>query len=335
MVRDLETEIVVTYQLVLDIGSGMRDASPGATRLDYAIETAAGLARALMDGGDRVGLTTFDTRVYSHLRPDDGYHHYLQLIDRLIELRSVVDEDLTDLTNGELVGAVARYLAHQEAVDVRLGRAPDVDDAAWDRIHAGPRGELYDVGAMTAIVTRLIEAHGQAAAKAVAPAWWWSRVKVSPQSEAHMAKLRLFCRLRGIELPYRETATRGARSEGLAAAIQSARAARVDVAVVVSNLRELIEAPDATLGVIALARRSGTRVIVVAPCHDSFSPIATTDAGRDLVATLRRAERERLRVARELLARHGVPVVTVARDGSVAGLAQRLARAHASMRRAA
>jgi uncharacterized protein (DUF58 family) len=335
MVRDLETEIVVTYQLVLDIGAGMRDGLPGATRLDYAIEAAAGLARALMDGGDRIGLTTFDSRVYSHVRPDDGYHHYLQLVDRLIELRSIVDEDLTDLTNGELVAAVARYLAHQEAVDVRVRRAPALDDAAWDRMHPGPQGELYDVGALMAIVSTLLEAHGQAAHKAAAPAWWWSRVKVTEHAQPHMAKLRLFCRLRGIELPYRRASPPGSRRDGLSAAVRAARAARADVAVVVSDLHDLFADPDSSLEVVALARRSGTRVIVVAPAHASFSPNAATEAGRRLVAAVSRAERQRIDTARALLARHGVPLVTAGRSETVGELARRLARAHAGRRRAA
>ena len=66
----------------------------------------------------------FDTRPVVELPPDSGHHHYLQLVDRLLDTRSVVDADLTDVTAGELVALVARYLAHQEAIDVRdQGRA--------------------------------------------------------------------------------------------------------------------------------------------------------------------------------------------------------------------
>ena len=65
------------------------------------------------------------------LKPDTGHHHYLQIVDRLLDTRSVVDADLTDVTAGELVALVARYLAHQEAIDVRVKIAPPLDDPRW------------------------------------------------------------------------------------------------------------------------------------------------------------------------------------------------------------
>jgi len=227
----------------------MRGGSPGRTKLDYALDTAAGLARTALDAGDRVGLVAFDTRIYSELRPGTGHHHYLKLIDRLVEMHNVVDEDLTDLTNGELVATVARYLAHQEAVDVRLRRAPPLDSPAWERIHAGPTGELYDLGAMSTVVSTLLKSMGQAAAhKAMAPAWWWSRVHISGDSDPIMAKLRLFCRLRGIELPYRQEHEAGRRAAGMCAAINRVAAeSRADVIVMISDLHGVLERPDLTV----------------------------------------------------------------------------------------
>ena len=91
------------------------------------------------------------------LTTDTGHHHYLQLIDRLLDTRSIVDEDLTDVTAGELVALVARYLAHQEAIDVRIKVAPPLDDARWSAIQAGPDGQLYDVAATGRLCRRLID----------------------------------------------------------------------------------------------------------------------------------------------------------------------------------
>ncbi len=335
MVRDLETEVVVTHALLLDIGGTMRLGSPGRSRLDRAVETAAGLARATLDGGDWVGLVSFDTRVYAELKPDEGYHHFLKLIDRLLEVHNVVDEDLTDLTSSELVAAVAGYLAHQEAVDVRLRRAPELDDTAWNTIHAGPRGELYDVGAMGAVVATLLEAYGQTAGRSQAPAWWWSRVQVGARVDPLFAKLRLFCRLRGLELPYRATPERGARAQGLAAALKAAQSARADVAVILSDLGGLDDRPEPALQQLGLARRSGLHVIVVVPATFAASAAPVTPLGARLAAAVAGSEAERLRVARELLARHGVPVVELGPKEGPAALARRIARAHASMRRVA
>ena len=86
------------------------------------------------------------------LQPDAGHRHYLQLVDRLLDTQAEVDADLTDVTAGELAALVARYLAHQEAVDVRVKVAPLLDDPRWTQIQAGPDGQLYDVAASARLV---------------------------------------------------------------------------------------------------------------------------------------------------------------------------------------
>lgn len=336
MVRDLETEIVLTHQLLVDIGSGMREGARGATRLDYAVETAAAIAHAALDGGDRVGLVTFDARVYSQLRPADGYHHYLKVIDRLLETHNVVDEDLTDLTNGELVAAVARYLAHQEAVDVRLSRAPALDDPAWEKIHAGPSGELYDLSALGTVVSSLLKSMGQTAAKGLAPAWWWSRVHIGADADPQMAKLRLFARLRGIELPYRRAADPSVRARGFAAALDAAmQAGRADVVVVISDLGGVAERPDVALRPLARMRKSGVQVVAVTPFGPAFESEPVTHTGERVAAALEAAERARIDAARAALARHGLPVIEAGPRDSAALLARRLARARSALRRVA
>ncbi|MCG8416831.1 MAG: DUF58 domain-containing protein [Proteobacteria bacterium] len=337
MVRELETEIVVTHQILVDIAGTMRNGSPGRTKLDYAIETAAALARAALDSGDRVGLITFDSRIYSELKPTSGHHHYLKLLDRLIEIQSVVDEDLTDLTNSELVATVAKYLAHQEAIDVRLRKAPPIDDAKWERIQAGPSGELYDVAALSKVVGTLLKAMGQTRThKASAPAWWWSRVNIGADSEPQMAKLRLFCRLRGIELPYRQGDDAVDRIKGLAAVAEKlASQSRADVLILISDLRGLIERPEVTARSLARARRSGQRMVVIAPFGPAFASAASTLNGQMVADVLTREEREHVEQARRLLVGHGVPVIEGTPVDSPAMLLRKLARARTSMRRVA
>ncbi|MBT8493580.1 MAG: DUF58 domain-containing protein, partial [Deltaproteobacteria bacterium] len=236
MVREHETEIVVSHQFLVDIGGTMRAGAPGHTKLDYAIDTTTSLARAALDHGDRVGLVTFDTRVYASLKPTDGHHHFLQLVDRLIETLQIVDEDLTDVTSGELVAAVAHYLGKQEAVDVRVKRAPPLDDRVWERIQAGPHGELYDLGVIDTVIKTMLKSIGSSR-KQLAPAWWWKRIYEVGDPDPRLARMRLFCRLRGIELPYQLSPEVGRRGRGLARALEHATSSgRSDVVVLVSDL---------------------------------------------------------------------------------------------------
>jgi uncharacterized protein (DUF58 family) len=334
MVRDLETEIVVTHQILVDIAGTMRGGSPGLTKLDYAIETATALSKAALDGGDRVGMITHDSRIYSALKPGDGYHHHLKIVDRLLETHNIVDEDLTDLTNGELVATVARYLAHQEAVDVRLRRAPALDDPAWERIQAGPDGELYDIGVLGSIVATLLKSMGQSTShKSMAPAWWWSRVQIGRDSDKQMSKLRLFCRLRGIELPYRSEHEYGRRAQGLAEAIARVTKSRADVIMLIGDLGGVVEDPDITAKALARAKRGGQQVIAIAPFGPAFAPPPGTAIGSAVADILERDERDKLEHARKLLIRHGIPVLSAGPDDGVGVLMGRIGRARSSMRR--
>lgn len=337
MVRDLETEIVLTHQIILDIAATTRGGAPGQSKLDYAIDTAAALARSAVESGDRVGLITYDSRIYSELKPGAGHHHYLMLIDRLIETHNVVDEDLTDLTNGELVATVAKYLAHQEAIDVRLRRTPPIDDPKWDRIQAGPGGELYDVGALNKVIGTLLKSMGQAKAhKISAPAWWWSRVHIGSDSDPQMARLRLFCRLRGIELPYRHSEDPATRTSGLArVGDRLATQGRADVVILISDLHGLAARPEVTARALARARRGGQRMVAIVPFGPSFAPDASTLSGQMVAEILTRDEREQLEQSRRLLLARGIPVIEAAPGDHPALLMRKISRARSSMRRVA
>src|SRR5262249_30661854 len=66
MVREVESEVQETLYIVLDIGSSMRGGEPGLRKLDHGVEVAAQLAQRALEGGDRVGLITVDTRIVAH-----------------------------------------------------------------------------------------------------------------------------------------------------------------------------------------------------------------------------------------------------------------------------
>ncbi|HEU4613319.1 MAG TPA: DUF58 domain-containing protein, partial [Kofleriaceae bacterium] len=304
MVRDLENEIVTTHVLLVDVGAGMRQGPLGRSPIDWACDATAALAKAAIGNSDRVGLVAFDTRPVVELAPDTGHHHYLQVIDRMLDMRSIVDADLTDVTAGELVALVARYLAHQEAIDVRIKIAPPLDDQRWMQIQAGPDGQLYDVAATGRLCKRLIEAMlGRDGLR---------RVKPPPilEEDIQLRPLRQFCRLRGIELPYRTSWEHGRRAHGFAAAVERAVAnGRPDVVVLISDLAGFAEDETRIKRALARLRKSAGSVIALAPSASMFLPPATTPHGRRVRELMVRDQRAAMEPGRRLLVKHGITVL--------------------------
>ena len=305
MVRDLENEIVSTHVVLLDIGAGMRSGVLGKTPLDWALDSAAAIAKSAVANGDRVGIVGFDTRPVFELPPDTGHHHYLQLVDRLLDARSMVDEDLTDVTAGELVALVARYLAHQEAIDVRIKIAPPLDDARWTAIQAGPDGQLYDVAATGRLCRRLLEVmagkEGKGGINAKHPVL---------DSDDQLAPLRQFCKLRGIELPYRSTWEHGRRAAGLARAVERVVAhGRPDVVVMISDLAGVAEDEQRSIRAVARLRKAAGSVLAITPSPAAFLPVATSAHGRRVRELMVRDQRGAVDAGRRLLTRHGISVL--------------------------
>lgn len=328
MVRDLENEIVTTHMVLLDVGGGMRSGSLGKTPLDWACDSVAALAKASVANSDRVGLVGFDTRIVTELQPDTGHHHYLQLVDRLLDTRSIVDEDLTDVTAGELVALVARYLAHQEAIDVRIKLAPPLDDPRWTSIQAGPDGQLYDVAATGRLCRRLIDIMIGSEKNAKD-----KRAKLAPlvEPDAQLAPLRQFCRLRGIELPYRTTWEHGKRAAGLARAVERAVVnGRPDVVVLISDLAGFAEDETRSIRALARLRKAAGTVIALVPNAAAFLPPASTPHGQRVRALMTRDQQALVEPGRRLLTRHGITVI----EGSPADSLDRLLGGSRMRRRA-
>ena len=308
MVRDLENEIVTTHVVMLDVGAGMRTGTLGRTPLDWASDSTAALAKAAINNSDRVGLVGFDTRPVVELAIDTGHHHYLQLVDRLLDTRSLVDEDLTDVTAGELVALVARYLAHQEAIDVRIKVAPPLDDPRWTSIQAGPDGQLYDVAATGRLCRRLIDMMSSANERS--PKADKRRQANIIEPDVQLAPLRQFCRLRGVELPYRTTWEHGRRAAGLALAVERAVSnGRPDVVVLISDLSGFAEDEARAVRAIARLRKAAGSVIALVPSPSAFLPIATTAHGARVRELMVRDQRASLDPGRRLFIRHGIVVV--------------------------
>ncbi len=309
MVRELESEIMVTHWLVLDISASMRSRRPGRSKLDYALALCAGYARLALDAGDRVGLVTFDHRIYSQVKASDGRPQLYAIIDRLMELHSIVDEDLTDLTEQELYAAVADYLVHQEGINAYVpGRPPPRTDPIWGHLVEGPRGEIYDSGTMVEAVASLLKKRRPTGAS-----WWWNRVI---SSTPWSAQLRLFCRLSGIEVPYRQPSSVLGKEAGMAEALKLASATRhSQLIVLVSDLEEIGETRP-VLDALRVARQRHHSALVVAPFAPAFlEPPTDAHARRVQEIYALRAER-RCRAVRREVEGLGIPVLPATpRDG--------------------
>lgn len=319
MVREFESEIVVTHWLLLDISSTMRGLQPGRTKLDYGLSLCAGFSRMALEAGDRVGLVTFDHRIYSQVKPSDGNPQLYRIIDRLMELHAVVDEDLTDLTDPELFAAVAEYLSYQEGVSVtRRGRPPPREDPVWDDLVVGPHGELFSAQAMERAVARVLARRTSRSAS-----FWRWRVLASSN---FTSQLRRFCRLCGLEIPYRQHSFLAGKERGMAAALATAAAARTSQFIVlVTDLEEMEELP-ALLDALKLARRRGHSITVVAPFAPAFLK-STEDPHARRVQNIYslRAQRQR-RGVQQAIEKLGIPVISATPRDALPVLMRRLAR---------
>lgn len=298
MVRDLETHRIATHMLCVDVGASMRRGPAGHTSLDWAIDLAAGIARAAFAAGDRVGLVSFDTRPVVRLRPGSGPHHGLQLTDGLLENWSLVDDDLTDVTDGELAAIVASYLAHHEGVDVRVAVPPSLDDPRWNQLQAGPDGALYDLAAI----------HQRIAPGAAARARAWSfQARDQTVADPQLEPLRRYCRERGLPLPYRRITTNGQRSAGFAQALEAAVTdQRPDRLIILSDLAGVAEDEARVSRALTRARHHAGSIIAWLPpsfradTHDELD-------GRRLAGSSVRSDRIRSSShARELLRGLGI-----------------------------
>jgi uncharacterized protein (DUF58 family) len=321
MVRELDRETMVTHFLLVDIAGTMRQGRPGLQRLDLAVEVAAGYARSVLEAGDRVGLVTFDGRVVGEVKPNDGPAHRLRIVERLMDAMSVVEEDLTELTDSELVAVVARYLLLQEGIDARLRRAPPMDDPAWGHLAVSPTGELYDL---------------QIVDKAVAAIFGRTRARAGSVDDSELGRLRRFCRLRGIELPYRRMSEAGRRARGLGAALELAAAGRgTQRILVLSDLDQLDGDLAAVQRAVRLVRRRGHHLLFAVPPARLALDDGKGGTPRRQVAATQIAdifgwhERRRERAAERRLAGLGVRVVTLKAEGAASLLAGWSAEARA------
>lgn len=256
LVRAYEEESVRRLQLLLDIGPTMRATlHDGQAPLDQAIDVCATLVELSVQ--DRVGLTTYDHRVYGHLEAAGGHPHLKRMLRHLMDLSRVVDADLTEVADSEVLARVGAFLETQDGVSLRrAGEDPTRPRTA--RTLADPLAELYDTGVLyTAVTTYLAQERerGHAALHG----------KARPARDTLAARVRLFCALRGITLPYRLTGA--AREEGLVQAVGRCLSGRgADDLLIFSDLRGLsTDGPAVRALRLAASRHRQVTLVVLGP----------------------------------------------------------------------
>lgn len=284
LVRETEDESQSTRVLVIDISATMRSDDRGPTKIDYAIELVAQAARQSLAAGDRLGMVAFDRRVVANVPPGDGAHHMRQVVQSAVDLRALVDADLTDVNAETLVETVARYFREQEGIDVFRDVAPAEGKLRLHRMAS--EAIKHDPLARVPIVER----------------------------DPLLRTLRAFCRARAIVLPLVHDEEGKAKARGLAqaldAAVAGAREART--VIVVSDLDAVEDFTPVKLSLGRLRQRHH-RVTFVAPAGVDFidrpQPLASKREGtrrEALVELYAREERLRLEAMRQRLAASGV-----------------------------
>lgn len=339
LVRELERETVLVHYLLLDIGVTMREGRPGQWKLDHALELCASYARAVLDGSDRLGLITFDGAVHSHLRPGEGPTQRLRVTERLLDVMNVVDADFVAMTDGELCAAVARYLRQQEGVDVRVRRAPPMEDVrAWSQIAVAPTGELYHLPQLLSAAQRSLQQGARQNLGAPGASGATDKPSQPPPAAGELAvpptdlgPLRRLCQQRGIELPYGQRSASG-RAAGLSAALELAAGAGGARVVLLSDLLG-IEADAPRIGrAAALCRRRGLRLTCIRPEARRYLPkeiLQRPEAARAAEIFSWDQSRQEAHMHRAL-AQLGFHVIGVGPSDGLAQILGRTAQSHAT-----
>jgi uncharacterized protein (DUF58 family) len=288
LVREVEQEVQEVRWLVLDVSGTMRGGEPGRRKLDWTLEAAAAEARRALEGGDRVGLVAFDTRVVAQVAPGEGRGHRIRLYDALLATTELVDEDLTDLSDEGLIERVARYVRQQDGLDYRRRRG------------------AVDVPALVEHCARALGGDSADATKATRD------VRASTTAEQ---TLRAFCRARGLRLPHHADPGERAKANALAAALHVAGGTSREPGVisVITDLDGVLDL-EPVLASLRLARLHGNRVTFLLPDGRSFAPAPKTPEEQTLASVYGRSEERRLRDARMQLGRLGAQIAIVNAD---------------------
>lgn len=236
VVKSFDDEATVSVYVLLDVGPAMRTGPIGETRLDHAVESIMGLAAGLGRSHDRFGLVTYDQRVLGFTRADSGPKMLEPVVAHLVETHAVVHSGFTEDSADDVAARLARFLEAQDGQALRLPGT----------LRFGTSGGDIDVGRMHDLVQRAFAAEPRA-----------HKPLGDPAADPIDRDLRLYCRARGVELPYRAEIPGEDRSAGLLGAIERCLrdGSAGHIFVVVTDLADLTAAAVAPAIRLAAAHR--------------------------------------------------------------------------------
>jgi uncharacterized protein (DUF58 family) len=280
--RDFEREVNMSMYLLLDISTSMRGGQWQGQKLEHGAEAVAEITDNVLRARDRVGVMTFDEKLYGHIAPGTSPSHAARILRHLVGVNSVVDEDLTEWTDVELVQNVADYLVVQERLDFRRGDEVDADSG---------------------VNTRLLE-RWLASVIRLEKVKYDSPILRDGVLEQDESLLRRFAQLRGLEVPYRVEARLGLKERGLNESIERivATARESQWIVVITDLCGVMNTEVLTRA-IRLAQIKGHTLHFLVPFTPAYYEDEQEGAeryriSRELFST--REREERLKIASHL-----------------------------------
>lgn len=289
--REFESDLVLSAWLLVDVSPSMFWGEAGQTRADFAIETAYNLASQLLARGDRVGVSLFDERVRLDIPPSAARGQLFRVLEALQEVHHLFHDNRTEVTERELVGAVAEWFeTHQD----RSFRLPESLTG-----RAGPRQSEHDeLHLQKAVDAWLIDAASRRRpARFPLPVDAYSR-------DRRRSAWRAFCRHAGINLPLDPTPRPGGQAHGLEQAVEHVLRARggPHTLCAISDLATADDL-DALRRAAMGARRHRHGFLVLCPSDPAFEGPARPEDGPLAEALL---EVQRIRT------RHGLAAVEAA-----------------------
>ena len=269
MSRSFERERTRSLYTVLDAGATMRDGQPGRGALDQALDLVHSLAEACARSHEPFGLALVDGRVVERRPVLEGLAALRDADRALLDLRRTVAEDLTPMTDDDLVATVADYLVAVERVPL-----PPLDGSPESVLRRRQR-------VVMAAMARLPERERSPVLRGPEPA-----------SRQDVAILRRYCRAVELPLPYRSALPAVDRVAGLVDGVRAAMSSRKGpfAIVLVSDFRRLAPACAPLWQACGAARARGHQVLAVAlreadgrEVYDGMQDPEDIDAARGLV----------------------------------------------------
>lgn len=320
MVKEYESELVLDTYVCLDISSTMRggyrhEAMGVASKLEHAVRLGFAFADMAVHSNDRVGLITFDEKLYGHLRPREGRGQLSNVLHHMVGLRQIVDAELTEYTDVEVIETLVHYLLVQERLDFRrrqrarmvrgVGQGMDYWSFSRDIETANREEPAWDLDLLEQWLALAVPQEEQRLGD---PSLDVGLVSADVKSLA-----RRFCQLRGIELPYRVETRLGQKERGMVQGFEALLTHARDghFVLVVTDLCGIMS-PEPIVRALRLLVARRHKIVFVTPfTPDYVEPGAPNTRAGALHDIFRRAERrERKQVARAI-EQVGVPVIEV------------------------